>query len=144
MDHNSLVLRISQVDKDINKDISETFVFYDDTQNLFKICGGQENTFGNCKEQDKDSYNSFSFYSDDIDSLVDFIDLIHKGYDDLSIYLVKYVNMPQDSDDIDYDYLCLNFETNNEITYRRYYNDKHNLKDIKKYLNIFISNWISF
>jgi len=96
MDHNSLVLRIEEVYNNNNN--SETFIFYDHTQNLFGIRGY--------------NLNSYSFYSDDVDSIIDFIQLIHKQYDKITICLEKYINMPEKSDYIYFNYLKSNYYSN--------------------------------
>ena len=104
MSNDSLVCKLVEYN-DRNKEINRAYIFYDHNLSSFGIRGGYES-----KKQ-----KTYSFYSNNVGGVKNFIRTLFDKFSKLSVCLIKYDCLPEASDDIDYTRLVLDDSRCNEI-----------------------------
>lgn len=122
-----LVLKMQEY---INGDLDTTlFILYDKNNGDYLIRGKRNENI------DKESPVPYSFYSNYVSDVVDFISFVICKKSKISYTLYNHDDLPNDSNDIDFDYLKdLDGDSGYELA--GYDNQNYNKKDIMKYLRI--------
>jgi hypothetical protein len=96
MSGDSLVLKVVESDE-TGHEINRVYVFYDHNIHAFGIRGGFTTPKGYS--------HRYSYYVDNVSSVMDLIIVIFNSYYDLSVCLVNYEALPTDPDSITFDSL---------------------------------------
>jgi hypothetical protein len=91
MSNDALVCKLVEFDN-MNKEINRAYIFYDHNLMAFGIRGGY------ISKGRKD----YSFYTDSVAGVKNFIQTLFDKFHKLTVCLMKYSDLPSDSDDITY------------------------------------------
>ena len=122
-----LVLKIEEyVDNDLDTTL---FVLYDKNEDTYLVRGKRSNVFG------KPETVPYSFYCNYASDLIDFISFVICKKSKVSYTLNNYDDLPNDPDDIDYQYLN---DLDGDIAYELagYDNQKFNRKKLLQHLRM--------
>jgi len=122
-----LVLKIAEhVDGELDTTL---FILYDNNEETYLVRGKRSDVFG------KPEMVAYSFYCKCASELIDFIGFVICKKSKISYTLYNYDDLPNDSDDIDFEYLK---ELDGDIAYELagYDNKNFNKKEILKFLRM--------
>ena len=122
-----LVLKMEEhVDGELDTTL---FVLYDNNEDAYLVRGKRSDVFG------KPSSVPYSFYCNYASELIDFISFVLCKKSKISYTLYNYDDLPNDADEIDYQYLS---DLDGDIAYELagYDNQKFNKKEILKFLRV--------
>jgi len=122
-----LVLKMEEhVDGELDTTL---FVLYDNNEDAYLVRGKRSDVFG------KPSSVPYSFYCNYASELIDFISFVICKKSKISYTLYNYDDLPNDADEIDYQYLS---DLDGDIAYELagYDNQKFNKKEILKFLRV--------
>jgi len=122
-----LVLKIEEhIDSELDTTL---FILYDNNEDTYLVRGKRSDTFG------KPSSVPYSFYCNYASELMDFVSFVICKKSKLSYTLYNYDDLPNNSDDIDFEYLK---ELDGDVAYELagYDNQNFNKKDILKFLRM--------
>jgi hypothetical protein len=130
MSSDSLVLKIFEKDEN-NIEINRLYVFYDHNLRTFGLRGGYDT-----RKMGVDMTHYYSYYTDTEEGVIAMIDMLSNHYVKLSLCLVKYTYLPNDSDDISYGLLKHMDKMMNEIVGFDYYSSQKTKTDITRFLYV--------
>lgn len=123
----ALVLKIVEHDTDVNMEDTTLYILYDTTLNKYIIRGKRKDTRHIVS-------NPYSFECDNAKNLVEFVEFLMDDHNEFSFVLYNYNNLPESSNDIDFDFLNQCAINANEMT--GYDNRKLNRTDLFKMFRI--------
>lgn len=122
-----LVLKIEEhVDGELDTTL---FVLYDNNEDAYLVRGKRSDVFG------KPSSVPYSFYCNYASELIDFISFVICKKSKISYTLYNYDDLPNNSDEIDFEYLK-ELDGDNAYELAGYDNQKFNKKEILKFLRM--------
>lgn len=118
-----VVLRIDEFDRDTRKLDTSMYLLYDVNEEVYVIRGKRS-----------DDWNTYSFYCDSLDELMNFVSTVICKDNLWSYTLYNFANLPLDSDDITFGILEYSIKKESELVGYDYQN--YNKKSLKKMLRI--------
>jgi hypothetical protein len=130
MEKGSTDCLVLKIEEHIDGDLDTTlFILYDNNEDTYLVRGKRSNVLG------KPETVPYSFYCNYASELIDFIRFVIGKKSKISYTLSNYDDLPNDPDEIDYQYLS---DLDGDIAYElaAYDNKKFNKKEVLKFLRM--------